>query len=154
MRLLYATIAMSGRGRGGGGGGRGWYYKQKYGGGGRGRGGGGQRDEEYIKQEYSEPSPAAAEEDEYYPDKHLATRMASGSAAELTQALRRIDGKGYKAYHDIEGSWQFQAFTLFVDHAQSDPFASPSHCRVQVPYVVIQGVSLWQRVGGSAYANK
>ena len=30
--------------------------------------------------------------------------------ADLYQTLRRIDGRGYKAYRDIEGSWRFAEF--------------------------------------------
>jgi len=37
-----------------------------------------------------------------------------------------------QAYKDIEGQWTFAGFTLIVDHAQSDPFAHPSRCRVQL----------------------
>lgn len=49
---------------------------------------------------------------------------------ELRKALYRIDGKGYKAYKDIEGSYDFEDFTLSIDHAQADPFASPSRVRI------------------------
>ncbi|SFL75059.1 ABC-ATPase domain-containing protein [Salibacterium qingdaonense] len=49
---------------------------------------------------------------------------------QLTQILQRIDNKGYKAYNDIKGSYSFGAFTLWVDHVQADPFASPSRIRV------------------------
>lgn len=49
----------------------------------------------------------------------------------LRQALRRIDGKGYKAYKDIEGSYRGDGFTLHIDHVQGDPFASPSRVRVE-----------------------
>jgi predicted ABC-class ATPase len=47
--------------------------------------------------------------------------------------LRRIDGRGYKAYKDIEGRWSFPTFTLFIDHVQGDPFAAPSRLRALVP---------------------
>ncbi|MCP4749865.1 MAG: ABC-ATPase domain-containing protein [Proteobacteria bacterium] len=50
----------------------------------------------------------------------------------LRNQLQRIDGKGYKAYHDIKGHYQFDDFTLLVDHVQGDPFAAPSRVRVQV----------------------
>ncbi len=52
---------------------------------------------------------------------------------ELTGILRRINGKGYKAYKDIQGKYQIRDFTLFVDYVQGDPFASPSKLRVRVP---------------------
>lgn len=55
----------------------------------------------------------------------------SGSA-ELGATLERLDGRGYKAYRDIEGAWSFAEFTLFVDRVQSDPFAAPSKLRVRV----------------------
>ena len=50
----------------------------------------------------------------------------------LLQTLKRIDGRGYKAYNDIKGSYDFESFTLHVDHVQRDPFASPSLLRVEV----------------------
>ena len=51
---------------------------------------------------------------------------------DLRRILRRIDGRGYKAYKDLEGHYQYQRFVLFVDHVQGDPFASPSKIRVRV----------------------
>ena len=53
-------------------------------------------------------------------------------AARLAETLERLDGRGYKAYRDIEGAWSFAEFTLFIDHVQSDPFAAPSKMRVRV----------------------
>ena len=50
----------------------------------------------------------------------------------LRSILRRIDGRGYKAYKDIEGAYDFGHFRLSVDHVQGDPFASPSRLRVRV----------------------
>jgi len=55
------------------------------------------------------------------------------TAAALKTILNRIDGRGYKAYKDIEGKYDCREYILFVDHVQGDPFASPSHVRVQVP---------------------
>ena len=69
------------------------------------------------------------------------------NAADLRRMLRRIDGKGYKAYREIEGAYDFGEYTLFVDRAQGDPFASPSLVRAQVP----QEVALFPR---NAYSNK
>ena len=43
----------------------------------------------------------------------------------LRQTLYRIDGRGYKAYKDIAGTYQFADFTLTVDYVQGDPFAAP-----------------------------
>ena len=58
-------------------------------------------------------------------------REAKGSA-DLNVLLDRINGRSYKAYRDLEGVWHFSEFTLFVDHTQSDPFASPSKLRVRL----------------------
>ena len=49
----------------------------------------------------------------------------------LGSALDRIDRKGYGAYKDISGSFEFDDFTLFVDNVQRDPFAPPSLIRVR-----------------------
>jgi predicted ABC-class ATPase len=54
-------------------------------------------------------------------------------ALELKRILGRIDGRGYKAYKDIEGEYRFDEYILLVDHVQGDPFASPSRVRVRVP---------------------
>lgn len=50
----------------------------------------------------------------------------------LRQLLRNLDHRGYKAYKDIQGTYQFPDFTLIIDYVQGDPFASPSQFRVQV----------------------
>lgn len=50
----------------------------------------------------------------------------------LRQLLHRIDGRGYKAYKDIEGQYEFEEFILCIDHVQGDPFAAPSLIRVRV----------------------
>jgi len=44
----------------------------------------------------------------------------------LAKTLSRIDGRGYKAYKDIQGRYAFPRFVLHVDHVQGDPFAAPS----------------------------
>jgi predicted ABC-class ATPase len=51
---------------------------------------------------------------------------------DLVLVLTRIDGRGYKAYKDIAGSYRFPGWTLFIDHVQGDPFASPSKVRLRV----------------------
>ncbi len=53
----------------------------------------------------------------------------------LRQKLSQVDGKGYKAYRDLKGSYDFPRFTLFIDHVQSDPFAAPSRLRVRADQV-------------------
>ena len=57
---------------------------------------------------------------------------------DLRKTLARIDGRGYKAYKDLQGSYAYPQFTLFVDYVQGDPFASPSKIRVRVPSTVAQ----------------
>lgn len=53
---------------------------------------------------------------------------------DLEQTLHRIDGRGYKAYKDLEGSWLLSPnLLLHVDHVQGDPFAAPSRLRLEVP---------------------
>lgn len=55
------------------------------------------------------------------------------TAAQLRKTLMRISGRGYRAYRDIRGEYEFEEFDLFIDHVQGDPFASPSRVRVRVP---------------------
>jgi predicted ABC-class ATPase len=55
------------------------------------------------------------------------------SGEELRRRLRRIDGRGYKAYKEIRGSYRVGDLELHVDHVQGDPFASPSLLRARFP---------------------
>ena len=55
------------------------------------------------------------------------------SAEDLSRSLHRIDGRGYKAYRDIQGAFELGDLTLFVDHVQGDPFAAPSKLRLRIP---------------------
>ena len=50
----------------------------------------------------------------------------------LRKKLQALDGKSYKAYKDIAGSYPFPNFVLSVDHVQGDPFATPSRINVRV----------------------
>lgn len=51
----------------------------------------------------------------------------------LLEILDRIDGRGYKAYKELQGRrFKFPCFTLIVDHVQGDPYASPSRIRTRV----------------------
>lgn len=50
----------------------------------------------------------------------------------LADHLRRLDGRGYKAYKAIKGSYQAEYFRLLIDHVQGDPFAGPSRVRAQM----------------------
>ncbi len=49
----------------------------------------------------------------------------------LLSTLKRIDRRGYKAYMDIKGAYDFGRFSLSVDHVQGDPFAAPSRVSVK-----------------------
>lgn len=57
---------------------------------------------------------------------------------DLSRTLFRIDGRGYKAYKDISGSYMADAHTLHIDHVQGDPFAEPSKIRLRVQHDVSQ----------------
>jgi predicted ABC-class ATPase len=63
----------------------------------------------------------------FFEKKTMATRD------DLKTTLTRIDQKGYKAYKDIEGRFDYGTFILHVDHVQGDPFAAPSRLRVHFP---------------------
>ncbi|MDY6937064.1 MAG: ABC-ATPase domain-containing protein [Cyanobacteriota bacterium] len=54
----------------------------------------------------------------------------------LHRQLLQLDGRGYKAYKDIQGRYDGLEFTLIIDYVQGDPFASPSKFRVIVPQSV------------------
>ena len=54
------------------------------------------------------------------------------NSEELRKKLISIDGRGYKAYKDLEGQYKFEDYILSIDHVQGDPFASPSRIRVIV----------------------
>lgn len=51
----------------------------------------------------------------------------------LRAALRRIDGKGYKAYKAIKGIYEFGDYTISIDHVQGDPYALASRITVYIP---------------------
>ena len=64
---------------------------------------------------------------------------------DLKRELIRIDGKGYKAYKDLEGQYDFKDYILSIDHVQGDPFAAPSRVRVIVlMFLVILYFHLYQ----------
>lgn len=51
---------------------------------------------------------------------------------DLRKDLISIDGRGYKAYKQLEGMYDFNKYVLSIDHVQGDPFASPSRVRIIV----------------------
>lgn len=53
-------------------------------------------------------------------------------AEDLKELLERIDRRGYPAYKDTAGVYQFRGYLLSIDHVQGDPFASPSKLSVIV----------------------
>ncbi len=55
------------------------------------------------------------------------------TSEDLRQILDRIDHRGYPAYKDTKGSYDFRAYVLNIEHVQGDPFASPSKVSVRVP---------------------
>lgn len=128
-------------------GGKGAYYKEKYGGGrsqGGGRGGGwGDGGSGYEKGGggyggggggYGKGKGSSSRGDGGGRDSPPPSAESGGSKASLLSLLRRIDGRPYGAYRDLEGSaYDMGAFHLVVQRAQSDPFAPPSRCYVYVP---------------------
>ena len=52
--------------------------------------------------------------------------------SELSRILRRIDGRGYKAYRDIAGTYRVGAGQIFIDYVQVDPFAAPTKVRFRL----------------------
>ena len=56
------------------------------------------------------------------------------SAQDLKRLLESIDRKGYPAYKDTRGAYDFGDYTLSIDHVQGDPFASPSKLSVFIPH--------------------
>ncbi len=56
----------------------------------------------------------------------------------LTEALQRIEGRGYKAYKSIAGVYDLGRFRLSIDHVQADPFAAPSRLSAEVKHSVAE----------------
>ena len=54
------------------------------------------------------------------------------TSSELRDLLSRIDHRGYPAYKDTKGMYQFPGYILSIDHVQGDPFASPSKLSIHV----------------------
>ncbi|EEW12377.1 conserved hypothetical protein [Vibrio mimicus VM573] len=47
----------------------------------------------------------------------------------LIATLKKLEKQNYRAYQQIKGQYDFGDFTLFIDHIQSDPYASASRLR-------------------------
>lgn len=54
------------------------------------------------------------------------------SSNELRNMLGRIDHRGYPAYKDLKGSYDFEMYVLSVDYVQGDPFAAPSGLSIHI----------------------
>lgn len=54
------------------------------------------------------------------------------SSTELKNLLQRIDHKGYPAYKDTKGCYDFGNYQLSIDHVQGDPFAAPSKVSIHI----------------------
>jgi predicted ABC-class ATPase len=48
----------------------------------------------------------------------------------LKSRLRKIEGKGYKAYKSLKGIYNYGEYQVSIDHVSSDPFAPPSRFRL------------------------
>lgn len=69
------------------------------------------------------------------------------SDRDLQRELERIDRRGYPAYKDLRGQYDFGDFVLSIDHVQGDPFASPSGMSARVPNEVLHiPAGLWDEV--------
>ena len=55
------------------------------------------------------------------------------TSSDLMQLLNKIDHRGYPAYKDLKGAYQFPGYVLSIDHVQGDPFAAPSKVSLHVP---------------------
>jgi len=68
----------------------------------------------------------------------------------LRKQLQQIDGKGYKAYKDIKGCYNFESFTVSIDHVQGDPFAAPSRVSINIAMDVADfPPQYWQNIPAS-----
>lgn len=54
------------------------------------------------------------------------------SSLDLRTKLKSIDHRGYPAYKDLRGQYDFRDYVLSIDHVQGDPFAAPSRLSVLV----------------------
>jgi predicted ABC-class ATPase len=60
------------------------------------------------------------------------------SEQRLRNTLHQLDGTSYGAYKSLKGRYEFDDFTLVIDHVQGDPFAAPSRVHVEVPQAIAQ----------------
>lgn len=55
------------------------------------------------------------------------------SQLDLRKTLENLDGQNYKALKKIKGQYQFNGFTIIIDHVQGDPYAASSKFRIKLP---------------------
>lgn len=60
--------------------------------------------------------------------------MSLFSRDDLRRTLGRIDGRGYKAYQDLRGTYELDGAHIEIAHVQGDPYAPPSrlHARIDL----------------------
>lgn len=51
---------------------------------------------------------------------------------DLKEKFQKIDHRGYLAYKEIKGTYQFKNYIFVIEHVQGDPFASPSQVKIIV----------------------
>ena len=77
--------------------------------------------------------------------------VALSDLQSLGQLLHRIDGRGYRAYKEIGGSYrlggELSGAVLHVEHVQGDPYAAPSRLRLVMPQDVAD-------LPAASYANR
>ncbi len=54
------------------------------------------------------------------------------TSTDLKGLLAWIDRRGYPAYKETKGAYQFPGYVLSIDHVQGDPFAAPSKLSIHI----------------------
>lgn len=54
------------------------------------------------------------------------------SDKDLKEKFQKINHRGYLAYKEIKGIYQFENYIFVIEHVQGDPFASPSQVKIIV----------------------
>ncbi len=64
----------------------------------------------------------------------------------LVEQLKLLHQKGYKAYKSIQGRYEGDKFTLYIDYVQGDPFATPSKIRLEIPVRLLPIQAEWLKL--------
>ena len=75
------------------------------------------------------------------------------TSEDLKQILERIDHRGYPAYKDTRGVYQFGTYILGIDHVQGDPFAAPSRLHIQVAGRAVRIPKEFCKAAGTAFVS-